>query len=145
MAWLAVLKRTQVAFSLVRDVLANKLSGLDLVLRRSYRGSFVKRLRGSLPSWRPLLLSFSRRSDPRCFTCCEMQTCSPARWGKGAPYARIKRPSLSPQAQQVVAHDNPELLEGFLIYRPRLRTAKLSRAKKAAKPSANTLNLFGIL
>ena len=65
--------------------------------------------------------------------------------GKGAPYARFKRPSLSPQAQQVVAHHNPELLEGFLIYRPRLRTAKLSRAKKAAKPSANMLNFFGIL
>jgi hypothetical protein len=42
MAWLAVLKRIQIAFALLREVLANKLTGLDLVLRCSDRASFCE-------------------------------------------------------------------------------------------------------
>ena len=136
MAWLAVLKRIQIAFALVRDVLENKLSGLDLVLRRSDMASFYEASEREHPELAALAPSSQQKIRSTLLQMLRDADLLAGKAGKGGALGTVQRPSLSPQAQQVVADDNPELLEGFLISRPRLRTEKPAPAKKAVKPAA---------
>jgi len=138
MAWLAVLKRIQIAFALVRDVLENKLSGLDLVLRRSDMASFYEASEREHPELAALAPSSQQKIRSTLLQMLRDADLLAGKAGKGGALGTVQRPSLSPQAQQVVADDNPELLEGFLISRPRLRTAKPAPAKKAVKPPAKS-------
>ena len=93
MAWLAVLKRIQIAADLSRQLLLGKLSGLDPVLRRSDMAAFYEDCERDHPELAALAPSLSRRCDPPCCRCSGMPVSWSARREKGEHLARCNSPS----------------------------------------------------
>ena len=126
MAWLAVLKLIQLAMDVAQEVLAEKLAGLDPVLRRSYMAAFyevqerhhlelAKVAPSSQQKIRSTLLHMLREAGLLA-----------GKPGKGGVLGTVQRPRLSHEVQQLVIADDPALLAGFLI-------APFSQARVASK------------
>jgi hypothetical protein len=145
MAWLAVLKRIQIAAELSREVLMEKLSGLDPVLRRSDMAAFYEACERDHPELTALAPSSQQKVRSALLQMLRDAGLLTGKAGKGGTLGTVQRPLLSPQVQELVASDDPALLAGFLHHAP-ARPAKSRKAaaspqpptKPAAKPAEKT-------
>jgi len=140
MAWLAVLKRIQIAAELSRDVLLEKLSGMDPVLRRSDMAAFYEDSEREHPELAALAPSSQQKVRSALLQMLRDAGLLAGKAGKGGTLGTVQRPLLSPQVQELVGSDDPALLAGFLLS-PSTRavkagTAKAANPKPAAKPAS---------
>jgi hypothetical protein len=151
MAWLAVLKRIQIAADLTREVLLGKLSSLDPVLRRSDMAAFYEDRERDHPELAALAPSSQQKVRSALLQMVRDAGLLSGKAGKGGTLGTVQRPLLSPQVQELVSSDDPALLAGFLLDAPAKpaksrksavspgttpRPAAKSAAKTAAKPTA---------
>jgi hypothetical protein len=145
MAWLAVLKRIQIAADLASEVLMGKLSSLDPVLRRSDMAAFFEDRERDHPELAALAPSSQQKVRSALLQMVRDAGLLSGKAGKGGTLGTVQRPLLSPQVQELVASDDPALLAGFLLHAP-AKPAKSRKAaaspqtptKPAAKPAART-------
>ena len=140
MAWLAVLKRIQIAADLSRDVLLEKLSSLDPVLRRSDMAAFYEDRERDHPELAALAASSQQKVRSALLQMLRDAGLLAGKAGKGGTLGTVQRPLLSPQVQELVGSDDPALLAGFLLS-PSARavkagTAKAANPKPAVKPTS---------
>ena len=128
MAWLAVLKRIEIAADLTREVLLGKLSSLDPVLRRSDMAAFYEDRERDHPELVALAPSSQQKVRSALLQMLRHAGLLVGQAGKGGTLGTVQRPILSPQVQEVVASDDPALLAGFLHHAP----AKPGKSRKAA-------------
>ena len=131
MAWLAVLKRIQIAADLTRQVLVSKLSSQDPVLRRSDMAAFYEDCERDHPELAALAPSSQQKVRSALLQMLRDAGLLVGKPGKGGTLGTVQRPLLSPQAQELVSSDDPALMAGFLLQAP----AK-PKANPAAKPAA---------
>ena len=129
MAWLAVLKRIEIAADLTSEVLLGKLSSLDPVLRRSDMAAFFEDCERDHPELTALAPSSQQKVRSALLQMLRHAGLLSGKAGKGGTLGMVQRPLLSPQAQELVANDDPALLAGFLLHAP-------AKPKLAAKPAA---------
>jgi Putative inner membrane protein (DUF1819) len=134
MAWLAVLKRIQIAAELSRDVLLEKLSSLDPVLRRSDMAAFYEDRERHHPELGALAPSSQQKVRSALLQMLRDAGLLAGKAGKGGTLGTVQRPLLSPQVQEVVTSDDPALLAGFLLHGPG-KPAKSQSGSAAAKSS----------
>jgi hypothetical protein len=137
MAWLAVLKRIQIAAELSRDVLLEKLSSLDPVLRRSDMAVFYEDREREHPELAALAPSSQQKVRSALLQMLRDAGLLAGKAGKGGTLGTVQRPLLSPQVEEVVASDDPALLAGFLVHGP-AKPAKTRSASTSAKGSPRT-------
>ena len=141
MAWLAVLKRIEIAAELTREVLTAKLTSLDPVLRRSDMAAFYEDCERNHPELTALAPSSQQKVRSALLQMLRDAGLLSGKAGKGGTLGTVQRPLLSPQVQELVASDDPALLAGFLLHAPAkpaksLKPASKPAAKAAAKPAA---------
>jgi len=134
MAWLAVLKRIQIAADLTRQLLLGKLSGLDPVLRRSDMAAFYEDCERDHPELAALAPSSQQKVRSALLQMLRDAGLLVGKAGQGGTLGTVQRPLLSPQVQALVTSDDPALLAGFLLNAP-AKPAK-PQATAAAKPAA---------
>jgi hypothetical protein len=135
MAWLAVLKRIQIAADLTREVLLEKLSSLDPVLRRSDMAIFYEACERDHPELGSLAPSSQQKVRSALLQMLREAGLLAGKAGKGGTLGTVQRPLVSPQVQELLADDDPALLEGFLL-NPAARPAKPAKpAAKKARPT----------
>ena len=132
MAWLAVLKRIHIAADLTRDVLLEKLSSLDPVLRRSDMAAFYEERERDHPELAALAPSSQQKVRSALLQMLRDAGLLAGKAGKGGTLGTVQRPLLSPQLQELVASDDPALLVGFLVHGP-AKPAKNRSGSAAAK------------
>jgi hypothetical protein len=132
MAWLAVLKRIQIAAELTSEVLLGKLSSLDPVLRRSDMAAFYEDCERDHPELAALAPSSQQKVRSALLQMLRDAGLLVGKAGQGGTLGTVQRPLLSPQVQELVASDDPALLAGFLLHAP----AKPTRSRKAATKPA---------
>ena len=137
MAWLAVLKRIQIAADLTRDVLLEKLSSLDPVLRRSDMAAFYEDCERDHPELSALAPSSQQKVRSALLQMLRDAGLLAGKAGKGGTLGTVQRPLLSLQVQELVASDDQALLVGFLLHRP-AKPAKNPSGSAAAKASPRT-------
>jgi hypothetical protein len=137
MAWLAVLKRIQIAAELSRDVLLEKLSSLDPVLRRSDMAAFYEDRERDHPELAALAPSSQQKVRSALLQMLRDAGLLAGKAGKGGTLGTVQRPLLSPQVQELVASDDPALLVGFLLHGS-AKPAKNRSGSTAAKGSPRT-------
>jgi hypothetical protein len=137
MAWLAVLKRIEIAADLTREVLMGKLSSLDPVLRRSDMAAFYEDCERDHPELTALAPSSQQKVRSALLQMLRDAGLLSGKAGKGGTLGTVQRPLISPQVQELVASDDPALLAGFLLHAP-AKPAKSRKVtpKPAAKPKA---------
>ena len=135
MAWLAVLKRIEIAADLTREVLLGKLSSLDPVLRRSDMAAFYEDCERDHPELTALAPSSKQKVRSALLQMLRDAGLLSGKAGKGGTLGTVQRPLISPQVQELVASDDPALLAGFLLHAPAKPKAKAA-SKPAAKPKA---------
>lgn len=128
MAWLAVLKRIQIAAGLTQEVLLGKLSSLDPVLRRSDMAAFYEDCERDHPELAQLAPSSQQKVRSTLLQMVRDAGLLAGKAGKGGTLGTVQRPFLSPQVQELVASDDPALLAGFLLHAP----AKPAKSPKAS-------------
>ena len=133
MAWLAVLKRIEIAADLTREVLMGKLSSLDPVLRRSDMAAFYEDCERDHPELTALAPSSKQKVRSALLQMLRDAGLLSGKAGKGGTLGTVQRPLISPQVQELVASDDPALLAGFLLHAPAKPKAKAA-SKPAAKP-----------
>jgi len=143
MAWLAVLKRIQIAADLTREVLAGKLGSQDPELRRSDMAAFFEDCERDHPELAALALSSQQKVRSALLQMLRDAGLLVGKAGKGGTLGTVQRPLLSPQVQELVTSDDPALMAGFLLHAPAKPKAKppakpkaKPKAKRAAKPAA---------
>lgn len=141
MAWLAVLKRIEIAAELTSEVLLCKLSSLDPVLRRSDMAAFYEACERDHPELKALAPSSQQKVRSALLQMLRDAGLLNGKAGKGGTLGTVQRPLLTPQVQELVASDDPALLAGFLLHAPAkpaksLKPASKPAAKAAAKPAA---------
>ena len=145
MAWLAVLKRIQIAADLTREVLMGKLSSLDPVLRRSDMAAFYEDCERDHPELAALAPSSQQKVRSALLQMIRDAGLLAGKAGKGGTLGTVQRPLLSPQVQELVASDDPAQLAGFLLHapakpainrKPASKPATNPKPKPAAKPAA---------
>jgi len=134
MAWLAVLKRIEIAADLTRQVLLGKLSSLDPVLRRSDMAAFYEDRERDHPELAALAPSSQQKVRSALLQMLRDAGLLAGKAGKGGTLGTVQRPILSPQVQELVVGDDPALLVGFLLHGP----AKNPSGSAAAKASPRT-------
>ena len=135
MAWLAVLKRIQIAADLTNEVLVGKLSGLDPVLRRSDMAAFYEDCERDHPELAALAPSSQQKVRSALLQMLRDAGLLVGKAGKGGTLGTVQRPLLSPQAQELVSSDDPALMAGFLLHPP----AKPARSQRpAASPKTSS-------
>jgi hypothetical protein len=134
MAWLAVLKRIQIAADLSRDVLLEKLSSMDPVLRRSDMAAFYEDRERDHPELTALTPSSQQKVRSALLQMLRDAGLLAGKAGKGGTLGTVQRPLLSPQVQALVASDDSALLVGFLVHGP-AKPAESRSASSAAKGS----------
>lgn len=134
MAWLAVLKRIQIAADLSREVLLGKLAGLDPVLRRSDVADFYEDCERDHPELAALAPTSQQKVRSALLQMVRDAGLLAGKAGKGGTLGTVQRPFLSPQVQEVVAGDDPALLAGFLLHAP----AKPAKSRKPSGSPATT-------
>ncbi len=127
MAWLAVLKRMQIASDLVREVLLAKLRSLDPVLRRSDLAAFYEDRERAHPELAALAPSSQRKVRSVLLQMLRDAGLLAGKGGKGGTLGLVQRPLLSPRVQELVVSDDPQLLAGFLLLVP----ASQAKSRKA--------------
>ena len=133
MAWLAVLKRIEIAADLAREVLEGKLSSQDPELRRSDMAAFFEDCERDHPELAALAPSSQQKVRSALLQMLRDAGLLVGKAGQGGTLGTVQRPLLSPQAQELVSSDDPALLAGFLLQ----ATAKPKpKPKPAAKPAA---------
>jgi hypothetical protein len=137
MAWLAVLKRIQIAAELSRDVLLEKLSSLDPVLRRSDMAAFYEDRERHHPELGALAPSSQQKVRSALLQMLRDAGLLAGKASKGGTLGTVQRPLLSPQVQELVASDDPALLVGFLLHGP-AKPTKNPSGSAAAKASPRT-------
>ncbi len=137
MAWLAVLKRIQIAADLSRDLLLEKLGSLDPVLRRSDMAAFYEDRERDHPELAALAPSSQQKVRSALLQMLRDAGLLAGKAGKGGTLGTVQRPLLSPQVQELVVSDDPALLVGFLVHRQATPTKSRS-ATTAAKASPRT-------
>ena len=137
MAWLAVLKRIQIAADLSRDVLLEKLSSLDPVLRRSDMAAFYEDRERDHPELAALAPSSQQKVRSALLQMLRDAGLLAGKAGKGGTLGTVQRPLLSSQVQELVASDDPALLVGFLLHGP-AKPSKYPSGSAAAKASPRT-------
>ena len=139
MAWLAVLKRIEIAADLARQVLQAKLSNQDPELRRSDMAAFYEDCERDHPELAALAPSSQQKIRSALLQMLRDAGLLVGKAGKGGTIGMVQRPFLSPQVQALVTSDDPALLAGFLLHAPAKPPAKAPakpKAKPAAKPAA---------
>jgi len=131
MAWLAVLKRIEIAAELAREVLQGKLSSQDPELRRSDMAAFYEDCERDHPELAALAPSSQQKVRSALLQMLRDVGLLVGKPGKGGTLGTVQRPLLSPHVQELVTSDDPALLAGFL-----LRAPGKPKAKAAAKPAA---------
>jgi len=116
MAWLAVLKRIQIAADLTRQVLVSKLSSQDPVLRRSDMAAFYEDCERDHPELAALAPSSQQKVRSALLQMLRDAGLLVGKAGQGGTLGTVQRPFLSTQVQEVVAGDDPALLAGFLLH-----------------------------
>jgi hypothetical protein len=142
MAWLAVLKRIQIAAELSRDVLLEKLSSLDPVLRRSDMAAFYEDREREHPELAALAPSSQQKVRSALLQMLRDAGLLAGKSGKGGTLGTVQRPLLSPQVQELVATGDPALLVGFLLHGP-AKPARNRIGSAAAKGSPRTTATAG--
>ena len=137
MAWLAVLKRIQIAAELSRDVLLEKLSSMDPVLRRSDMAAFYEDRERDHPEMAALAPSSQQKVRSALLQMLRDAGLLAGKAGKGGSLGTVQRPLLSPQVHEVVASDDPALLIGFMLHGP-AKPAKNRSGTAAEKGSPRT-------
>ena len=137
MAWLAVLKRIEIAADLAREVLLGKLSSLDPVLRRSDMAAFYEDCERNHPELTALAPSSQQKVRSALLQMLRDAGLLSGKAGKGGTLGTVQRPLLSPQVQELVVSDDPALLGGFLAHR-QANPTKSRSASTAAKASPRT-------
>jgi hypothetical protein len=148
MAWLAVLKRIEIAADLAREVLARKLGSQDPELRRSEMAAFFEDCERDHPELAALAPSSQQKVRSALLQMLRDAGLLVGKGGgKGGTLGTVQRPLLSSQVQELVTSDDPALLAGFLLHTPAKPSAKpptkppakpkaKPKAKRAAKPAA---------
>jgi hypothetical protein len=131
MAWLAVLKRIEIAADLARKVLQGKLSNQDPELRRSDMAAFYEDCERDHPELAALAPSSQQKVRSALLQMLRDAGLLVGKAGKGGTLGTVQRPLLSPQVQELVTSDDPALLAGFLLPAP-----SKPQAKAATKPAA---------
>jgi hypothetical protein len=131
MAWLAVLKRIQIAADLTRQVLVGKLSSQDPVLRRSDMAAFYEDCERDHPELAALAPSSQQKVRSALLQMLRDAGLLVGKAGQRGTLGTVQRPLLSPQVQELVASDDPALMAGFLVH-----AAAKPNPKPAAKPAA---------
>ncbi len=124
MAWLAVLKRIEIAADLAREVLDGKLSSQDLELRRSDMAAFYAACERDHPELAALSPSSQQKIRSALLKMLRDAGLLAGKATRGGILGTVQRPSLSPRAQQLVEDDDPALLSGFLRTPERQRRAR---------------------
>jgi hypothetical protein len=123
-----------------REVLMDKLSSHDPVLRRSDMASFYDGCERLHPELGALSLSSQQKVRSALLKMLRDAGLLAGKASKGGSLGTVQRLSLSLQAQQLVLEDNPALLSGFLLTPPRMPATTAANAKaanaKAAKAKA---------
>jgi hypothetical protein len=135
MAWLAVLKRIEIAADLAREVLEGKLSSQDPELRRSDMAAFFEDCERDHPELAALAPSSQQKVRSALLQMLRDAGLLVGKAGKGGTLGTVQRPLLSPQVQELVTSDDPALLAGFLLHAPAKPKAK-PKAKAAVKLAA---------
>lgn len=137
LAWLEVLKRNQIAADLTREVLLEKLSSLDPVLRRSDVAAFYEDCERDHPELAALATSSQQKLRSALLQMLRDAALLVGKAGKGGTIGTVQRPLLSPQVQKLLASDDPAVLAGFLLQAPKpaLRSAAKPAVKPVAKPA----------
>ena len=115
MAWLAVLKRVRLAFDVVQNVLAEKLAGMDPVLRRSDMEAFYEQQERSHPKLARLTETSQQKIRSTLLHMLRDGGLLAGKAGKDGSLGTVQRPLLSPEALQLVSADHPLWLRGFLV------------------------------
>jgi hypothetical protein len=136
MAWLAVLKRIQIAADLSREVLLEKLSSLDPVLRRSDMAAFYEDSERDHPELGALAPSSQQKVRSSLLQMLRDAGLLAGKAGKGGTLGTVQRPLLSPQVKEVVISDDPALLVGFLLHGPAKNPSGSAAAKASPKTTA---------
>jgi hypothetical protein len=135
MAWLAVLKRIQIAADLTRQVLVSKLSSQDPLLRRSDMVAFYEDCERDHPELAALAPSSQQKVRSALLQMLRDAGLLGGKAGQGGTLGTVQRPLLSPQAQELVSSDDPALMAGFLLHPP----AKPARSQRpAASPKTSS-------
>lgn len=134
MAWLAVLKRIEIAADLTREVLMGKLASLDPVLRRSDVAAFYEDCERDHPELTALAPSSQQKVRSTLLQMLRDAGLLAGKAGKGGTLGTVQRPLLSPEVKELVSSDDPALLAGFLLQAP----AKVARSRKADALSHTT-------
>jgi len=137
MAWLAVIKRIEIAADLTREVLLGKLSSRDPVLRRSDMAAFYEDCERNHPELTALAPSSQQKVRSALLQMLRDAGLLRGKAGKGGTLGTVQRPLLSPQVQELVVSDDPALLVGFLAHR-QANPTKSRSASTAAKASPTT-------
>ena len=137
MAWLAVLKRIEIALDLTREVLAMKLSSLDPVLRRSDMAGFYEACERAHPEVAALSPSSQQKIRSTLLHMLRDAGMLAGKAGKGGTLGTVQRPLLSPKAHGLVKEEDPALLGGFLLSPAPSRKARVSVARSTAKINAS--------
>jgi len=138
MAWLAVLKHIQIAADLTREVLLEKLSSLDLVLRRSDMAAFYEACGRDHPELEALAPSSQQKVRSALLQMLRDAGLLAGKAGKGGTLGTVQRPLVTPQVQELLEDDDPALLAGFLISptAPPAKAGKTRTRAKAPTPAA---------
>lgn len=135
MAWLAVLKRIQIAADLTRQVLVSKLSSQDPVLRRSDMAAFYEDCERDHPELAALAPSSRQKVRSALLQMLRDVGLLVGKAGQGGTLGTVQRPLLSPKVQELVTSDDPALMAGFLLHAP----AKPARSQRpAASPKTSS-------
>jgi len=137
MAWLAVLKRIEIARELTEGLLAEKVSGLDPVLRRSDLAAFFEDCERSHPELLTLAPSSRQKVQSTLLQMLKDAGLLAGRASIGGLLGTVQRPLLSPRVEEAVRSDAPDLLRGLLYGAP-LQPAQWIRANtpNSAVPTA---------
>lgn len=114
MAWLAVLKRIQLALEVVKEVLSEKFSGIDLVLRRSDLTDFYESCERRHPELQALSPSSQQKIRSTLLHMLREAGLLEGKASGDGSLGTVQRPVLTSQAQGLVASDDAGLLMGFL-------------------------------
>lgn len=137
MTWLAAFKRIQLAFDVVQGVLAEKLAGMDPVLRRSDMVAFYETQACHHPELDQVAPSSQQKIRSTLLHMLRDAGLLAGKAGKGGNLGTVQRPSLSSQAQLVVLEDDPALLSGFLRNPGRQRSAQPAAESKASRSASS--------
>ena len=122
MAWLAVLKRIEIAVELSRDLLLDKLQASDPVLRRSDMVCFYEACEQQHPELKTLSPSSEKKVRSALLSMARDAGLLEGKANRSGLLGTVQRPSLSPQALALIGNDS-DLRAGFLLM-PKQKRAK---------------------